>query len=665
MSLLNVGARALLANQVALQTAGNNISNANTEGYSRQTVDLETVVGQYTGSGYIGNGVAVATIVRNYNELLTRQAASAQAQQSADNTRYQNLSQMQDIFSTGDDGLGASVSDMMNSLLSVVSSPTDQSARTATLAGMDEMTARMRSAGTQLQDMQTNVASQLKTDAAQINSLAQNIATVNGQIARAQGTGQPPNDLLDQRDEYIRQLNQYIQTTQVPASDGTVTVFVAGSQALVMGTSAASVSVDSAQTFPGSGQVSLFFNRANSNPVELNTSMLGGGEVAGLLNFANNDLTEASNLLGRIALAVGTTLNQQQNVGLTLDGSYGTDLFSVNLDSAGRTSSANASARSGTVSLTDATSLKASDYEVRFDGTGGGTVIRLSDGAATAFTDINGGTATSLNSMQIDGLSFNFDTATTTPQAGDRVLFQPYDIAAANIQALVYSPDNLAVANPVNAAMGQSNDGTLQLAGLQALPGTATPITIPAANGTSNVQLLFHSDGTYDVNLLDTTATPPAATPTGVTGTYLPGQPITYNGISITLQGTPDEGDTVTIGNALDPQYGSMYTRDGGNATALFNLSDAQIFDGAALTDGYASLVAQVGTRTQSAQYAANVSETIASNLESDRTSVSGVNLDEEATKLIQYQQSYQASAKLLQTAQTIFNSLLSAVGAA
>ena len=77
MSLLNVGARALLANQVALQTAGHNIANVSTPGYSRQNVVLETVQGQFTGGGYIGKGVDVATILRNHSELLTRQSAAA------------------------------------------------------------------------------------------------------------------------------------------------------------------------------------------------------------------------------------------------------------------------------------------------------------------------------------------------------------------------------------------------------------------------------------------------------------------------------------------------------------------------------------------------------------------------------------------------------------
>ena len=110
--LLDVGARALMANQVALQTAGHNISNVNVAGYSRQNVVLDPVQGQFTGGGYIGKGVSVTTVLRNHDELLTRQAAAAQSVQAGDTVRSQRLLQLQNIFQGGKQGLGASVNDM-------------------------------------------------------------------------------------------------------------------------------------------------------------------------------------------------------------------------------------------------------------------------------------------------------------------------------------------------------------------------------------------------------------------------------------------------------------------------------------------------------------------------------------------------------------------------
>jgi flagellar hook-associated protein 1 FlgK len=124
---------------------------------------------------------------------------------------------------------------------------------------------------------------------------------------------------------------------------------------------------------------------------------------------------------------------------------------------------------------------------------------------------------------------------------------------------------------------------------------------------------------------------------------------------SVTLQGSPKSGDTFTI----ETQPTSFRNLNAGNASAMMNLRDTAMFDGSALTDGYASMISQIGIRTQSANYASEVSSSIAANLEKDRTGVSGVNLDEEAAKLLQYQQAYQASAKVIQIAQGIFDTLM------
>jgi flagellar hook-associated protein 1 FlgK len=657
MSLLNVGARALLANQVALQTAGHNIANVNTPGYSRQTVVLQTVQGQFTGGGYIGQGVDVQTILRNQSELLTRQSAAAGSTQAADAIRAQRLSQLQEVFSGGTQGLGAAINDMMNAFSDVVSSPTDITARTVVLTRLDETAARMRTAGDRLNEIEYTVKEQLQSSVTAINSLATQMAAINEQIARATGNGQSPNDLLDQRDQIIRDINQYVQTTQIPADDGTVGLFVAGSQPLVLGSTATSLSLDDATAFPGSGQSKLFFNRPGATPVELDENLLGGGTVSGLLRFQNTDLSEGRNLLGRMALAIGMTMNEQQNLGLTLDGVPGKDLFALPTSMPGYTNGAGV----GTVSFTGPTQFAASDYEIRFTTGTAGQVVRLSDGKSTPFTN-----AANLATLQIDGLNFNL---TTPGNPGERMLFKPFSTAANNIQALVYSPRDLAAANPINAAMGTANGGTMQLGSLKAtglpnppglvLPANASPAAIPPILGGIQLQFTAGPPTTYDV--LDRGTAPPTSLATAQP--YTSGQPISINGWQITLQGTPKTGDTVVIGNALDPQYGDAYTRNAGNANALMGLRDVKMFDESTLSDGYASAIAQVGTRTQSAKFAEQLSSTIATNLERDRTAVSGVNLDEEAAKLIQYQQAYQASAKMIQIAQNIFDSLIQGLG--
>ena len=191
------------------------------------------------------------------------------------------------------------------------------------------------------------------------------------------------------------------------------------------------------------------------------------------------------------------------------------------------------------------------------------------------------------------------------------------------------------------------------------LPANANPAALPPILGGVQLQFTAGPPTTYDV--LDRGTAPP--TVLAAAQPYTSGAPISINGWEIKLQGTPKTGDTVVIGNALDPQFGDAYTRNAGNGSALMSLRDVKMFDESTLSDGYASAIAQVGTRTQSALFAAEMSTTIATNLERDRTAVSGVNLDEEAARLIQYQQAYQASSKMIQIAQNIFDSLLQGMG--
>lgn len=652
MSLLNVGSRALLANQAALQTAGHNIANVSTPGYSRQTVVLQTVQGQFTGGGYIGKGVDVQTIQRNHSELLTRQSTAASAVDAGDTVRMDRLRQLQEVFSGGASGIGASINDMMNALSDVVSAPTDLTARSVALTRMDETAARMRDASQRLDEIGYTVAEQLKGSMVAVNSLAKNIAGINEQIARAKGNGQPANDLLDQRDQLIRELNQHIQTSQVAADDGTVSVFVAGSQPLVLGNQAATLSIDDPIDFgAGSGKKVLsFLAPGSSTKVELNESMLGGGQVAGLLRFQNNDLAEGRNLLGRMAIAISESMNTQNRLGLTLNGQPGENLFApISLGNA-TPSNFNTSTATMALTVTDPTALQASSYTISFTAGDAGSVTRHSDGKVFNFDGSALPPVAVASVFSAQGLGVTLSGAVN---AGDQFVINSLQGAAAELQALQYSPTDLAAANPVNAAMGATNGGSLQLASLKA----TGPITQPATGSPVTIAFTAGSPATYSA----TVPGPPVATI--ATGNYVSGEKIAINGWEIALQGAPKSGDTVTVGNATDSQYGDWYERDTGNASALMALRDVPMFDNATLADGFASAMAQVGTRTQSAQFAAELSSSIAANLERDRTAVAGVNLDEEAARLIQYQQAYQASAKMIQIAQNIFDTLIQGLG--
>ncbi|MCF8208402.1 MAG: flagellar hook-associated protein FlgK, partial [Rhodoferax sp.] len=384
MGIMNIGTRAMQANQLALETAGNNIANVNTKGYSRQNVVLQVVEGQFTGAGYVGKGVDVLTIQRNFSAFLTRQATLASATQSADITRADNLKQLETIFASGSSGLGASISEMLNAFSDVASAPTDLTARTVVLTRVDEAAARMRATSQSLDDLQQNVTQSLEQKAVAINNLAQSIAAINNDISRTQGNGQTPNDLLDRREQLVRELNQYVQTTSVAASDGTVGIFIAASQALVLGASASSVSIVSDDF--GDPLKSKLAISSGGQTSTLDEDALEGGEVAGLLRFQNKDLNEGRNLLGRITLGVTTAMNDQHKLGLDLDGNVGGNIFSAVSFETLSIFEPIAPARLNTgdaslgLAISDPSQFAASDYEVNFNSDTTGSIIRRSDG---------------------------------------------------------------------------------------------------------------------------------------------------------------------------------------------------------------------------------------------------------------------------------------------
>jgi flagellar hook-associated protein 1 FlgK len=662
-SLLNVGSGALLANQAALQTIGHNIANVNTPGYSRQTVLLESAGSQYTGGGYIGRGVNIANVVRQHSDFLTRQATLANAVSASDSARSAKVSQIEQIFPGGSTGLGAAVTNMLNSFSDVATAPSDLTARSVVLTQAQELASRFTQASTQLDQLQSGTQEQLQNDLGQVNNLVGRIADMNQQIANATGRNQAPNDLMDKRDTLIDSLNKMVQTTQVAQEDGSTNVFI-GSQPVVLGSATSTVSLV-ADPAGDPSRLRLAVGRTGTSTATVfDENSIGGGEMAGLLRVNNTDIAEARNLVGRMATVTSSEVNAQHKVGIDLDGNPGGNLFKPVTIPDGYRASTNTPTGGVYAGLkaavSDPTQLSASDYQVSFTSATAGTMTRLSDGKSQGFdTTI---TPPAAGSATMDGLIFTAPGG-PAPVAGDSFTVKPFATAAAQMGTQFSSPRQLAVGDPMVVSAAQDNKGTVTVAGFNVTPDLATP--------TSNVVIRFNSPTSYTL--------PPSAT-------ILPfqaGAPISVNGWQLTLSGAPAAGDVVlvqpndnSIGTPLrDPAawpttagatpvstIGGPIKTTAGNASALANLRDKTTYDGAPLSDGFAGLMSQIGTRVQSAQFTAGVSGSIAQGLQSDAASLSGVNLDEEAGKLLQYQQAYQAAAKMIQIAQSIFTSVIQTV---
>ena len=643
-ALMTIGKTALFANYAALQTAGNNIANVNTVGYSRQEAQFESAQGQFTGSGFFGKGVDVATVTRAYNQLLTQQAVASKSIAAADAARNDRLQQLENAFPTGTAGLGSAAGNFLNAFIDLSNKPADASTRQVVLSQAQDLAARFRAAGDQLSVLQSGVTQEVKTSVGTVNTLAQQVANLNLEISKFRGTGQTPNDLLDERDRLVSQIGGFVNVTTIAADDGSVGLFIGGGQNLVLGSHANTLKAvpdpfDSAKV-----QIAL---REGGIDRPVLADSLQGGSIAGLLRFQNNDLTAANNLIGQMATAISGALNKQQSLGLDLSqpAQAGGALFSV-----GAPRVLDASSNLGNASLSlgiaDASKVQASDYSVAFDGTNY-TVTRLSDQRAVAGSPF---TAAQLASgVAFDGVSLQLSSGAA--QAGDRFVLEPVATASQNMRTVLSNPKGLAAAAPFVASLGSANTGTASVASLAAVN--------PAYDGTMTAAIQFtDNSGNYSWTLSNGTTT------TTGTGTWTAGTPIALNGFELNLDGVPKMNDTISVAPT------TSVASNNGNALAFADLADVGIVAslpdpsgtagaGLTITDAYASAISDIGVRVQGSKAATTISGGVATASETARANAAGVNLDEEAARLIQFQQSYQAAAKILQVAQAVFDTML------
>ena len=657
-SILALSTRAMLANTAMLQTVSHNISNANTEGYSRQSVELATEGGQFSGAGFFGRGVRIQSVTRSSDQFLTREANVNLAMSSADQTRLDKLKQMEKVFQTGEAGIGYAASQMLNAFVDVANQPQDLSARQVALARAQDFVSRASSASTQLDSLQSGVLADMKTTVAQINDYAKQIADINQKIAVVQGNGHSPNDLLDTRDQLVKELNTKVQVSTIEAGDGTVSVFMGGGQRLVLGNQAETLNVEVDEFDATMGRLSITTPNGNA---QLDQATITGGSLKGLLQTQDEDIPAARNQLGQLVSALAWRVNNQQGLGLDLSGNTGASVFGMAAPAVlpSRTNSSSLSNPPVSLTITDGRELQASEYLLEEDPNAPGTLRLLRDNQQIATNVVDG--------TQIDGLRININGAVPS---GDQFLLRPVANAATTITRLLDKPTGLAAASPVTATVSASNKGTATLASLS----VSSPNTVPHGN----VEIVFTEDLNTTDNSVPYTLTD-LTNGTSVTGTWTPGNAISYNGWNLNLNGVPKGGTQGAngVGDKIEVNLTTNTKSNNGNALTMLSIRDEDVvgrqrdynnplntpIPGASITTAYSQLIGNIGVTVQSATTSADISGKLSDDSETLLKNKTGVNLDEEAAKMIQYQQNYQAAAKVLQVAQSVFSTLLGVLG--
>ena len=629
--ILSTGVSGLLAFQQALDVTSNNIANSSTPGYSVESINLTPQPGQGTAGGYIGSGVEVQGVTRAYNELLAQQVRSSQAGYSSYNTLATQAGQIDNMLSGSGTGLTASLQSFVNALQTLSTSPSSTASRQALLSQAQALTQQINSYDSQIRTYGSGLEQQIGADVGQVNSIASGIAKLNTQIAADLAGGQTPNQLMDQRDKLIDQLSQYVSVTTSTQSDGSMNVYIGSGQALVTGGVPQQLATIPNQYNPTESDIGVTSAGGTTNV----TSEISGGELGGLLSARSQVLDPAQNVLGLISVGLATIMNQQQASGMDLTGAPGQPMFAVGavqtLPSASDTGAATL-----TVTRTNLSALTADDYQLSYQG-GAWQLKDVTSGQSVALA----GAGTAASPFQAAGLSIVVGGGAAAN--GDKYLIQPTEAAPAGLALLLTSPVQIAAASLAQTGASAANTGSGTI--------SAATVTAPASWVPGAYTLSFTSPTQYQVTNSGGTVV--------ASGAYSAGQPIAFAGAQVTVNGAPAAGDSFTIAASTAANSG-----DNSNLLAMIGALSARTLAGGttSLTSAANNLVTQVGVTTQQAQANASAQQSVNQDAATARSNLSGVNLDAEAAKMLQYQQAYQAMAQVIQTSGTMFNSLMDAL---
>jgi flagellar hook-associated protein 1 len=657
-TLIQIGQSGLNAAQYGLSTTSNNISNASTPGYSREITQYAEADGQNMGTGFLGRGVNVTTVTRQYSDYLTQQLNQAVAQGGTLSTFNTQAEALSTIVGDPTAGVTTQLTTLYSGLQTVSADTSDPAARQAALGNMQSLVSQFNSLTEQFNNVRDGVNTQLQGAVTNVNQLAAQIASLNKQILVQQGTtGDTPNQLLDQRDAAVASLSQLVGATTTTNKDGSINVSIGNGQSLVSGNVSYQLAAVPSATDASELTIAYSVPGANGTTtnIPISESNLSGGTIGGLLQFRSQTLDPEQRQLGNIATTIGTMMNDQNEAGVTLTGAAGAALFNVSQPViTPATSNTGTSTLSATFGGPTLSQLTGDDYTLSYDGTNYSLQDNTTGAAPVPVTfDANG-------NADIDGMTLSLSSLTGV-QAGDS-----FDINADTRQAgstmsvATTDPGAIAAGSPSAAVTaGTANTGTGALT-VNPPPGT----DYQGALLQGNVTATFNAGPPQTMTFAQGTtgdATPSVTVTTGgVTTTYPPGTPVPYTagmtmtvgGVSMTMSGTPADGDTFSL-------VANNGSSDNTNVLAMAALMNADTMGGATFADAYASFVGSVGTAAQSSATSSAAQTTLIAQVTAAQQSVSGVNLDEEATNMLTYEQMYQANSKVIQAAGTIFDSII------
>ncbi|WP_221794712.1 flagellar hook-associated protein FlgK [Oceanobacter mangrovi] len=460
--ILSIAISGLQSQQTALSVTGNNISNAGTEGYSRQTVSFSENSSQYLAGNWLGSGVSVDSVSRIYDQYLTEQMWQDSTEYNYYNTMSDYAGRVDSLLADSTTGVQPGLEAMFTALQAVVDDPSSISTREVLLTEAGSLTDRFAVVSDQLYALNTMINGQMAVQADEVSAIAASIAQLNEDIAFAIGKaqGDEPSTLLDQRDRLITQLSEMIDISVGDLGNSQVNIYMGDGLPLVTGTTANTLYASRGEVDPS--RYSLYLVSAGRTSEV--TEQVTGGNLGATVDFRDEILDPTLNSLGKLALVIAEQMNEQQSLGLDYDGEQGQNFFQdINSDemiyqrAIGDDNNANPDDRILSVYITDAGNLSTSDFTLEFTGpddynyqlTDNSTGKVVQKGAITGdFPDI----------IEIDGAEIHLESGSF--QQGDLFMITPTRNEASNIEVDLTLAEQIALASPIATAASYGNQGS-------------------------------------------------------------------------------------------------------------------------------------------------------------------------------------------------------------
>ncbi|EQB9039993.1 flagellar hook-associated protein FlgK [Vibrio cholerae] len=617
--LLNVGTQSVLTAQRQLNTTGHNISNVNTEGYSRQSVIQGTNAPRQYGGETYGMGVHVENVRRSWDQFAVKELNIASTDYAFKRDTEENLDMLSKLLSSvASKKIPENLNEWFDSVKSLADSPNDLGARKVVLEKAKLISQNLNDfhETVRLQKDITNKGLALGVE--RINQLALEIRDLQRLMMRVPG---PHNDLMDKHEKLVSELSQYTKVTVTQRKHGEgFNIHIGNGHTLVSGTEASQLRV--IDGFPDTQQHRLAM--VEGKALKAISARDIGGKMEAILDMRDEHIPYLMDEVGRLALSFSHEVNTLQSQGLDLRGNVGSALFTdVNLDVIARSrvvTNSNSKADMA-VFIEDVSQLKGGEYSMQYNGSE--FVVTLPSGQQTVLPVVKG-------NVYVDGLRVE---VRNPPQVGERILVRPTRNGAAAIRLATEDATKIAAQSfeaSTTFAQGKAKFKILQAGDVREFEVIVSPTGDQFAVTDTKGNILLQ---------------PQPYPPTG---------PVTALGTTFELTEGALPNDKFTAN--LVPSEG-----DNGNLRKMINIQTAKRMNDneSTIIDLYHNLNTDVGLKMATMTRLTDVARLEKEAAQSRIASISGVNLDEEAANMMKFQQAYMASSRIIQASNDTFNTIL------